>query len=143
MSSSPDGENPIKINESSPALSCQFEDMSLFYCPHCQELLTDPVVGICGHSFCAKCYPNVTKCSLDDQSLSSMPHFSPPLNSILISIMNRVMSPCRFHCGQQIPIVKLKDHFDSCPAMRRTQSARNLMNAALKRSSNNTVPGEV
>lgn len=136
----PDGEKIIEINESPQVITSSFEDMSLFYCPHCHNVLENPVVAICGHSYCSKCYPNVEKCTLDDQSLK-IANFSPPQNAVLISVMNRVMTPCRFHCGHQIPIVKLNSHGDSCPALRKTPSAQNLLAKAALNKSSNTVPG--
>jgi len=69
------------------ALECPFEDERPpcpseedFLCDKCQELLMSPVVGSCGHSFCAGCYLDIIRtteaydcvtCPACDESISS------------------------------------------------------------------------
>jgi hypothetical protein len=134
--SNPDGVTKIEIIEIVPhSLSLIAEDaFSLFMCPVCHDLFTSPLVANCGHSFCSKCISNIQRCPLDEQAISSS---SAPQNSVLISLMQRITTPCRFKCGVQIALTKMHDH--NC--LRKTASSLNMKTPTTLTKSSQTVPG--
>ena len=85
-----------------------------FKCPICFDILIDPVIDKCGHTFCKKCIKNHLKnnllCPFSKLEIGKNDLYR---NLILKNILDENNFKCEF-CKKRILYKKLKNHKKIC-----------------------------
>uniref|UniRef100_A0A8C1VFM7 RING-type domain-containing protein n=1 Tax=Cyprinus carpio TaxID=7962 RepID=A0A8C1VFM7_CYPCA len=75
-----------------------------FLCPMCQDLLKDPVVIPCGHSYCKSCITDFYSCPQCRQTFSPRPALA--RNTMLAEVVEKLKKPevCLCHSSDSLKL---------------------------------------